>query len=261
MTSSKNPLSTSTSVILFHGDKGGVGKSWTCSIFLDWLVKCKFSIALVDGDTRNPDVSRMFSDLMPILNANLRIHDGWMDLTDFMMKHPDKIIVISTPAGIGTELSREFSQFIRTINLLDRALSMFWIMNRLPDSVNLLNEAMQVMGTNLRNKIVVKNLFFGEANKFSRWDNSEAKQRFEEAGGITVALTELHERTVDKLFADNGNIMPFTMAVMPIKEAEKSPHGLTPSENMELMTWLQNNHKTFDRLRERLIDDKHIINS
>src|SRR5260363_128286 len=90
MTGSRKSTVTSKSVILFHGDKGGVGKSWTCSIFLDWLVKCKLPVTLVDGDTRNPDVSRMFSDLMPTLNANLRIHDGWMDLPDLMMKYPDK---------------------------------------------------------------------------------------------------------------------------------------------------------------------------
>ncbi|WP_158641791.1 hypothetical protein [Candidatus Glomeribacter gigasporarum] len=253
MTGSRKSTVTSKSVILFHGDKGGVGKSWTCSIFLDWLVKCKLPVTLVDGDTRNPDVSRMFSDLMPTLNANLRIHDGWMDLTDFMMKYPDKTIVVSMPAGIGTELRKEFSQFIQIIHWLERTLSMFWIINRLPDSVNLLNEAMQVMGTNLRGKVVVKNLFFGEASKFSRWDNSETKKHFEEASGITVVLTELHERTVDKLFADNENIMPFTMAAMPLHEAEKSPHGLTPSENMELIVWLQENHKTFDQLRELLV--------
>src|SRR5260364_264751 len=146
MTGSRKSTVTSKSVILFHGDKGGVGKSWTCSIFLDWLVKCKLPVTLVDGDTRNADVSRMFSDLMPRLNANLRIHDGWMDLTDFMLKCRDKTVVVSMPAGIGTELRKELSQFIQITHPLERTLTMFRIINRRPDSVNLLNEAMQVMG-------------------------------------------------------------------------------------------------------------------
>src|SRR5260363_121572 len=116
MTGSRKSTVTSKSVILFHGDKGGVGKSWTCSIFLDWLVKCKLPVTLVDGDTRNPDVSRMFSDLMPTLNANLRIHDGWMDLTDFMMKsvrsiHPSCIRRFALSVGIRSENMRDTSGF------------------------------------------------------------------------------------------------------------------------------------------------------
>src|SRR5260364_63227 len=139
MTGSRKSTVTSKSVILFHGDKGGVGKSWTCSIFLDWLVKCKLPITLRNRDKPKSKCSAIVLDLMPTLNANLRIHDGWMDLTDFMMKYPDKTIVVSMPAGIGTELRKEFSQFIQIIHWLERTLSMFWIINRLPDSVNLLN--------------------------------------------------------------------------------------------------------------------------
>lgn len=243
---------TGKPVIIFHGDKGGVGKSWTCSVFTDWMVKNQIPVALVDGDTRNPDVSRMFGDSTPVSNANLREHDGWMDLTDFMMDHGDKVIIISMPAGIGSELRKESARFAQTLQMLKRPMTMFWVINRLPDSVNLLNEALTAIGEQLQNKFVVKNLFFGDEGKFSRWDLSETRKRFEKSGGVTVKLTELHERTVDKLYADNDNIMPFSAAVVPVNEASKSPHGLTPSENMELICWLQDNHKTFDVLRPTL---------
>lgn len=243
---------TGKPVIIFHGDKGGVGKSWTCSVFTDFLVKNQIPVALVDGDTRNPDVSRMFGDSIPVSNANLREHAGWMDLTDFMMAHQDKVIVISMPAGIGNELRKEAPRFGQTIQMLRRPVSMFWVINRLPDSVNLLNEALAAISEHLQNKVVVKNLFFGDEDKFSRWDLSETRKRFEKSGGVTVKLTELHERTVDKLYADNDNIMPFSAAVVAVNAADKSPHGLTPSENMELICWLQDNHKTFEVLRPAL---------
>lgn len=243
---------TGKPVIIFHGDKGGVGKSWACSVFTDFLVKHQIPVALVDGDTRNPDVSRMFGDSIPVNNANLREHAGWMDLTDFMMEHQDKVIVISMPAGIGNELRKEAPRFVQTIQMLKRPVSMFWVINRLPDSVNLLNEALGAIGEHLQNKFVVKNLFFGDEDKFSRWDLSETRKRFEKSGGVTVKLTELHERTVDKLYADNDNIMPFSAAVVAVNAADKSPHSLTPSENMELICWLQDNHKTFEVLRPAL---------
>jgi hypothetical protein len=243
---------TGKPVILFHGDKGGVGKSWACSVFADFLVKAKISTGLVDGDTRNPDVSRMFGDLVPVVNANLRVHEGWMDLTDFMISHSDRAIAVSMPAGIGGEFRREAGRFFNTVKMLNRPVSMFWVINRLPDSINLLSEALSVVGDQLHSKVVVKNLFFGDADKFSRWEHSETRQRFEKAGGQTITLTELHERTVDKLFADNETIMPFSSALVPISDAAKSPHKLTPSENMELDGWLKENHRTFEALRPAL---------
>lgn len=248
----KSTTPTGLPVILFHGDKGGVGKSTTCAAFTDWMVKKQLPAALVDGDTQNPDVSRMFGDSIPVSNANLRGHDGWMDLTDFMMSHSDKAIIISMPAGIGGEFRKEADRFCQVVKMLDRPLMMFWVINRLPDSVNLLNEATHAIGEHLHRKFVVKNLFFGEADKFTRWEGSETRKRFEKSGGQTICLSELQERAVDKLFSDNDNIMPFSSAVVPMTDAQSSPHGLTPSENLELICWLQDNHKTFDDLRPSL---------
>ena len=246
--SEKSSISTGLPVILFHGDKGGVGKSWACSVFIDWMISKQLPAALIDGDTRNPDVSRMFGDSIPVNNANLRVHDGWMDLTDFMISHPDKTIIISLPAGIGGEFRKEASRFNQVIEMLGRPLIMFWVINRLPDSVNLLSEATHAIGEKLKAKFVVKNLFFGDKEKFTRWDTSRIRKYFEESGGQTICLTELQERAVDKLFSDNDIIMPFSSAVMPMDEAQSSPHKLTPSENLELICWLQDNHKTFDDL-------------
>jgi len=252
MAAEKNTSLPGQPVILFHGDKGGVGKSWTCSVFTDWMVKRQIPTALVDGDTRNPDVSRMFGDTLPVSNANLRSHDGWMDLTDFMVAHPDKAIVVSMPAGIGGEFRKESARFSQVVEMLHRPLTMFWVINRLPDSVNLLTEATNVIGEKLHRKFVVKNLFFGDAEKFTRWDSSETRKRFEKSGGQTINLTELQERAVDKLFSDNDNIMPFSAAAVPMTDADASPHRLTPSENLELICWLQDNHKTLDELRPTL---------
>lgn len=152
-----------------------MGKSTACGLFLDWAVKRQMPVSLVDGDTRNPDVSRMFADSMPTLQANLRIHEGWMDMTDFMMDQTDKAIVISLPAGIGAELRKEAARFCQTVAMLERPLSMFWIINRLPDSVNLLNEAMQVLDGSLASKVVVKTC--SSATKRSSAAGIPAKRR------------------------------------------------------------------------------------
>jgi hypothetical protein len=175
-----------------------------------------------------------------------------MDLTDFMAENADRPLVVSMPAGIGGDFMREANTFFQMAELLDRPVSMFWVINRLPDSVNLLAQTLEAVGTRLSTKIVVKNLFFGDEEKFSRWDNSAVRKRFESSGGKTIGLQELHERVVDKLFADTESVMTFSDSVVPIKEASTSPFKLSPSENMELFSWLQSNDAVFAPLYDEL---------
>jgi len=235
-------------VILVDGDKGGVGKSWWSCTLLDWLLEQKVSVAAVDADTRNADVHRMFKGIMPVLHANLREHTGWMDLLDFLVANPNAITVVSLPAGIGDTMKKEGGSFIKNMKMLNRNLGLMWVMNRQADSVNLLNQALGHVGSALNFKVAVKNLMYGESERFIRWDSSNTRKKFESSGGVTIDLTELHERTVDKLTGDSTDqadvIMPFSHAVMPVSDTANSIHKLTPSENLELINWITTNHDT-----------------
>jgi hypothetical protein len=239
------------SIILVDGDKGGVGKSWASCTILDWLLKLGTKVAAVDADTRNADVHRMFKGTMPVLHANLREHTGWMDVLDFLVENPEAIVVISLPAGIGDTMKKEAPSFIQSIKMLKRDLGLVWVMNRQADSVNLLNQALTHIGKALSFKVAVKNLMYGDSERFIRWDTSQTKKKFEESGGVTIDITELHERTVDKLTGDATGqadvIMPFSQAVMPVHDTTGSVHKLTPSENMELINWIITNHQTLQR--------------
>ena len=244
-------------VILVDGDKGGVGKSWASCTVLDWALKLGAPVAAVDADTRNADVHRMFKGMMPVLFANLREHTGWMDLLDFLVANPTAITVVSLPAGIGDTMKKEAPSFIQNIKMLNRDLGLMWVMNRQADSVNLLGQALGHIGAALSFKVAVKNLMYGESERFVRWDNSQTKKKFEASGGITIDLTELHERTVDKLTGDSTGqtdvIMPFSHAVMPVTDTKDSVHRFTPSENLELINWINTNHSTLSQYVAPLI--------
>ena len=249
-TNSKPPVGKP--IIFFHGDKGGVGKSFACSTFIDTLVSHKIAAAVVDGDPRNPDVERMFGEELRVKTANLRSQQGWMDLTDFLVENADLPIIVSLPAGVGGDFAREAADFFEMAGLLKRPVSMFWVINLLPDSINLLNQTLDVVGTKLHTKAVVKNLFFGEEDQFTRWDNSDVRKRFEAIGGKTVCLQKMHDRVVDKLFADAAKVAPFSLAVVPINESKTSSFKLTPSENMELIKWLRKTDAVFAPLHVEL---------
>ena len=243
---------SSLPVILFDGVKGGVGKSSACGAFADWALIQGMPIAIVDGDARNPDVHRIFDGIVPSIQINLRTHDGWMDLADFIHANPDRMIFVSMPAGVGNEMGYEAPRFARQIAESGRSAPVLvWVINRTQDSINLLNATLKAFGDeSLGAKFVMKNLFFGSRDKFGRWDASKTKKDFEKAGGISVELHELHERTMDKLFADVEKIVPYSQALVSPRELDKSIHGLSPSEATELREWLRDNAITFQSMAQ-----------
>lgn len=237
-------------IVLIDGDKGGVGKSVVAGAFVDWLHARRQPVALVDGDARNPDVGRLFEDVLPVGQTNLRHHDGWMDMTDFIFaQSPDRTVVVSMPAGIGGELKLEANTFSEMARQLKRPITLIWVINRSPDSVNLLNNALEAVGAALAHKYVFKNLFFAPSDKFRRWNQSQTRKHFEETSGAVVDFPELHERALDKLMSDP---MPYSAAVVPVEEFHTSPHGLTASELIELTAWLREVDVAMRPVAERL---------
>lgn len=232
--------SVAAPIILVDGDKGGVGKSVVAGALVDWIFGKRHEVAVVDGDARNADVGRLFDELLPVTQADLRVHDGWMDVTDFIYSQPlHRTVVISMPAGIGGELKREAGRFAEMARQQKRPIVLAWVINRTPDSVVLLKEAIESIGADLAHKVVFKNLFFGDPDKFRRWDSSEIRKDFEKSGGMVLGFPELHERVMDKLFADPGKMMPYSAAAVPVGQFATSEHGLTASECVELNAWLK----------------------
>ena len=76
-------------IILFHGDKGGVGKSFAASVYLDRELVAGRAPIVIDSDVRNPDTMRMFQDHLECKQIDLAAHGGWMELYDVMEDNPD----------------------------------------------------------------------------------------------------------------------------------------------------------------------------
>lgn len=241
-------------IVLFDGDKGGVGKSTACGAFGDWALEQGIPIAIADGDARNADVFRIFDGIVPSVEINLRTHDGWMDLADFVHSNPDRLILVSMPAGVGAEMAHEAPRFVRQAKEFDRpGISLVWVINRTMDSINLLRESLQAFGDEKpESMFVMKNLFYGDPAKFGRWENSEIRKEFEKRGGLTVNLYELHERTMDKIFADPEKIVPYSKAKVSPRDLAASIHGLSASEATELREWISDNAATFRLLAAKI---------
>ncbi|MFX1767933.1 hypothetical protein PWP93_36295 [Paraburkholderia sp. A1RI-2L] len=240
----------SQTVFLAHGDKGGVGKSFWMQSFVDYALAAGIPMAVIDADTRNPDVDRMYAGATVCQKINLRRDDGWMDVIDFIKAHPDKHVAISLPAGIGEDMQKEFVDFCRFLNTKVPGapkVVMFWVINLFADSVNLLRESLNDVGQHISKVVVVRNLVFGEEKMFFMWDESPLRAELEGKGVCTtVSLPALHLRVTSKLFAALDGVMPFSKAM-------KFPAAfdLSHSEQFKLETWTTVDAKApLDHVRE-----------
>lgn len=228
-----------TRFIISHGDKGGVGKSFTAQSIIDYLRSRGESIGLIEADTQNPDVSRMFSDSVPNTMTNLRDENGWMDVMDFVTKYPGYTIVMNTPAGIGEYMKKDMAMFAAFLaeQEIPVELELYWTMNLQHDSVNLLGAALKSYGQYFRKIRVVCNLHFsvGDQKQFFLWNESPLRINLEKNNGMTIFLPGMHMRVVKKLF-DHEKIMPFSEAI----DASLGERvGLENSERFKLSHWFR----------------------
>lgn len=224
---------------LFHGDKGGIGKSMCCNCYVDALLwhpdklpptALRTEVLLVDADTRNPDVGRVYRDYLPVEYIDLKQHDGWMHLLDLLEQDQDREIVVSLPAGIGQYLEKEADLLTEALQTLGHKLVVYWPINRLKDSVILLRE---FMATPLMKQAwhvnVIMNGFFGEKDKFNRWLDSKTRADFlMHFGAAESYLPELHHRVIDAVTG------PFSQAT-----------DLKYSVQIELERWIKTNYDLF----------------
>lgn len=238
-----------TKIIVVHGDKGGVGKSMASMALVDYFNTGREQVAVVDADTQNPDVSRMFDGSMPVAQVNLREENGWMDLTDFVTTHQGYTIILNTPAGIGEYMKSHLAEFAHYLKSLEHPaeIELWWTMNVQHDSVNLLSEAYKYYGTQFARIRVICNLFFADGNAsedgpFLLWFKSPLRTQIEKKGGMTIALPGLHIRVMVKMFAPGRNI-PFSQAVDAVLGEDLA---FTASERHKLQYWLIETKALFD---------------
>ncbi len=225
------------SVHVFHGDKGGVGKSFASFAFGDWLIADRKIIPLIiDADMRNPDVARLFADVAPTRQLDLREHDGWIELASLLSEATQSEILISLPAGIGDMLDREAADWLESMQQLHRDVVLYWVINRTADSVNLLRSALRTFQGHARAMVVIRNLFFGDADRFRRWNDSKTRQAFLEAGGLEIELPDLHERIAD--------LTAMALPAVPFSRADTLRFG----DQAELRRWRQRTSAAFDSL-------------
>ena len=191
-------------LIYVGGGKGGVGKSLVSMAIIDWLIARERSVALAESDVANPDVHKSYAKVIPSTTVQLDEADGWLSLADFIHENTDATIIVNSGARV-IEGIRAYGEHLNEWEREGQAnLTVVWPINRLRDSVIALKQFRAVVSAG--RTAVLRNLFFGRAEKFSRWDQSDFARRMMASGTRVGDLHELPDRIIDRIYDDRMSI-------------------------------------------------------
>ena len=182
------------------GSKGGVGKSIVAMAVLDSLLERGEPVLLVECDTSNPDVAKVYSSVVRTELINLDEADGWIHLVNVCDANRESTVVVNTAARNNDAVTRFGETLDSSIEELGRELVALWVINRQRDSVELLKQFAEAVPSALVH--VVRNGHWGAEAKFELFNESKVRRELVEGrGGKSVTLPDLADRVADDIYS------------------------------------------------------------
>ena len=194
---------------IIDGDKGGVGKSLAARALVHhYLAQPEAErprIVVYDADLSNPDVCgdgglKSGDGIMGTAMLDLSNESGWIDFGTRLAtitaaaEKADYRIIVNMPAQIGT---RAFDGSIHIVNEVLREANAIpvWLLSRTQESIRALDYRLRNMPARYESGLIVKNLFFGQSDKFSLWSADELQNRLVAEGAwVETELPELNDQ-------------------------------------------------------------------
>lgn len=211
------------------GCKGGVGKSMVSLALLDYLLHRNVPVLLIDTDTSNPDVWRMYGQEAGVVPEALDLDDasGWIDLINLCEAYPDRVTVINTAARNNKGVAAHGATLQRALPALRRQWVTLWVINNQRDSVELLDDYVRALPGSVIH--VVCNTFFGPRDAFRLYDTLPVAEEIARRGGRVLTLDRLASRVSDDLYSHRLSIR---RALTP-----GTPDTLPLGNRVELQRW------------------------
>lgn len=187
-------------IIFVSGSKGGVGKSITSMAVVDYLATEQRNLRLLEADTTNPDVWKSYNRAVESEIVDLDAVDGWIQTINIADAHPFKAIVVNTPARNNDSVKEFGPLLLDSLTELDRPLITLWVINRQRDSLELLNDYLEIMKHPGHVVHVVRNGYFGEERKFELYEKSILRDTVGQQGGKSLYLPDVADRVTDELY-------------------------------------------------------------
>lgn len=190
--------------IFVDGDKGGVGKSLVAralvQFYLEQPATSRPRLVVFDADHSNPDVCgrdglTAGDGVLSTGLIDLATEAGWIDFAGRLetVRNLDCRVIVNMPAQIG-------SVFDGSIGIVSEVLREahgvpVWVLSRTRESITALEHRVRHLPARYAAGLAVRNLFFGEADKFALWEASPLRETLLDAGGWReTALPELNDQ-------------------------------------------------------------------
>jgi hypothetical protein len=189
------------------GSKGGVGKSQTAHILINYLSRDDKPLIVIETDTQIPDVARCVQKTAR--NVQLEFFDirtdlGWQEMLEelqeiaFDENNKANDVVLSLP---GADL--DIKQYADLVSSLAESLNIeiwqWFLLNIQGDSITLLNESLKSGFASIATKkIAVKNGFFGKEDAFVAFNDSKLDKKMDKV----IYLDALSTLAAKKLRAE-----------------------------------------------------------
>jgi hypothetical protein len=223
----------SKTILVVHGDKGGVGKSTYATLAADWLLRQFGAVAVVEGDETIFDVAPRFDGRTgaTCLAVDLARPDASEDaivalLSEIERAGGDSHIVINTPASASKTLDAQADIIAPAIADMGYQLLVAWMVDVGEDSAVL--SASSKLCALAHHKIAVRNERLKPKEKLP-WEVHTARQAWAASGGLEGSIPGLTERVAARI-RDLKNA-PFSAMI-------EDPEHLTIIERQAIKRWV-----------------------
>lgn len=219
------------SILIVHGDKGGIGKSTYAGLAIDYLIEKKGGATVIEGDKKIADVSRRFAGhksvegmLVDLARPDLS-EEAIIGLFGEIERIGGDHVVINLPASASSTIDAQAEIVIPTAQGLGYRVFVAWLIGSDEDSVKLAGES--ALCREADRKIAVLNAKEGDPEKMP-WNRSEIREEWRRSGGLEGVLPCLTERVAIKVRALPGRYT----------DLEKSPE-LYIVERSSVFRWVR----------------------
>lgn len=214
------PQVYSNRLVIVTGDKGGVGKSTFARGLVQTYLDAQQRFIGFDADSSNSQLLRFYGQYCHIEPLDIfrsgkidQFFDGLKKMInpepdqDGHTPQPESLFLLELPP----QSRRILQKFIQSMNFLETAekdydvrVTMVVVISRVMDSINQLIDLHSFCG-NQADYVVVKNLFFGESDEFTRYEKSpevkgiKEKLESEKIPFVEITMPELISHAYDYL--------------------------------------------------------------
>ena len=188
-------------IVICTGDKGGTGKSVVSRILLDIYRDLNIKCIAYECDQSNPQLYRHYDKVAPGVKAlKLNERGGADALQDDLQQYSPQVSLVDLPAGAAEYFESMASDvaLFRNADKFGYRITMVSVLGRVKDSVVQLKRLYEYCGDRV-DYVIVKNLYWGEDRKFTRYNDSKTRQVLLGAGAVELLLPELFDDIFDAI--------------------------------------------------------------